>query len=99
MCGSAVTEPACPVSPRLAHHASVEAEIPRASAYPRADWPLRLHAATSSAHSAALRRAAFARPRPLACKLVVFGMARMWWPSEVYALRQAIRRLRYTVSR
>jgi hypothetical protein len=75
--------------PRHDHHSNVAAEIPRARAYSCDVSPLRFHAATSVAHSVALRGAAFVRT----FHLVVFAMPGEWCLRDGYALRQPVRGL------
>jgi hypothetical protein len=89
------TEGTRPAPPRLDHHPKVAAEIPRDPAYARAELPLRFHAATSAAHSAALRRAAFSRPPPSTGNLVGFAMPEECWMGDGYALRRPVRGLRH----
>ncbi|MDQ3401377.1 MAG: hypothetical protein M3470_10280 [Chloroflexota bacterium] len=68
------------------------AEIPRTRAYSRAVVPLRFQLATSSAHSAALRRGAFSSwPRTRA---VVFLMPSDWGQLQDRAPMQRVRGLR-----
>jgi hypothetical protein len=58
----------------LDHHVRVLAEMPRCAAYSRAVAPLRFHSATSTAHSAALRRAAFGAPTDIGAPFVMIRM-------------------------